>query len=130
MRTDGSDHDARPVTYSGTVDVTLEDQLSCHRCAGPAILETRVPHVIERADGDHVDGTRGVVLCPVCDTDDPDAQGLLALFAVHETITDEVIESAASLIIEWTSRVADRPEPKATDVEPADLDEYWSELDQ
>jgi hypothetical protein len=43
-----------------------------------------------------------VGLCPVCDRDDPRAQGLLAFFAVHETVTDATVESVAALLEEWT----------------------------
>jgi hypothetical protein len=49
-----------------------------------------------------------VGLCPVCDRDDPRAQGLLAFFAVHETVTDATVESVAALLEEWTRRTAAR----------------------
>lgn len=58
-------------------------------------------------------GTRGIGLCARCDNDDPVAHGLLAFFAVHETITDTTVESAAALIDEWTRRVAVRPDDTA-----------------
>lgn len=67
-----------------------------------------MPYQFTRADGSVVHGTRGVGLCPVCDRDDPDTQGVLAFFAVHESVTDETVASAAELLAEWAERVARR----------------------
>lgn len=48
-------------------------------------------------------------MCAACDRDDPDSQGVLAFFALHETVTDDTVASAAALIDEWAHRVDHRP---------------------
>lgn len=88
------------------VDFDVGDELTCHRCDGSLLLTARVPYVVTRADGHHVEGHRGIGLCPSCDAADPTAQGLLAYFAVHKTIHDE--DEAAALIVEWTERASQR----------------------
>jgi hypothetical protein len=65
--------------------------------------------LITRDNSTTADGTRGVGLCASCDRDDSDAQGVLAFFVLHETVTDETVSSAAVLIDEWAQRVARRP---------------------
>jgi len=73
------------------------------------MLVARTSHPLTLADGFQVEGTRGVGLCAGCDRDAPDAQGLLAFFAVHETVSDETVTSVAVLLAEWVDRVAHHP---------------------
>lgn len=51
-----------------------------------------------------VRGTRIVVLCPRCDTDDPAAGPLILFFAVHGQVTGETTEEFASLLRGWASQ--------------------------
>jgi len=90
------------------IEVDVRCGRPCHRCDGPLMLLAQVPHILTGSDGSYVEGTRGVGLCVACDRHDPDAQGLLAFFAVHETVTDDTIHSIATLLQEWIGRVADR----------------------
>ena len=82
------------------------------------MLVARTSHPLTLADGSQVDGTRSVGLCAGCDRDAPDAQGLLAFFTVHETVTDETMTSVAALLAEWIDRVTHHPtlgEPDISD---------------
>jgi uncharacterized protein DUF6300 len=90
------------------IEVDIGIGRSCHRCDGALVLLAQVPHSLTSSDGSHVEGTRGVGLCAACDRHDPDAQGLLAFLAVHETVTDETVHSIASLIDELVDRVVNR----------------------
>lgn len=82
---------------------------SCHRCGdAELLLVTRVPHTITGVEGVPVAGTRGVGLCATCDRDDPDAQGVLAFFAVHEAVADDSVDTVAQLLDEWARCVAAR----------------------
>jgi hypothetical protein len=96
----------------------------CHRCAGVLVLLARIPHRLTSTDGSHVDGTRDVGLCAGCDRHDRDAQGLLAFFAVHETVTDATVHSVAALIDEWLGRVADRQPSRDREVRE-EVDRYF-----
>ncbi|MGV9679174.1 DUF6300 family protein [Nocardia sp. NPDC003482] len=89
-------------------------EVHCHRCGRPALLTARVPHRFQRDDGTVVEGARTVVLCSVCDGGDPDAQGVLAFFALHESVDSDNVESAGSLIGEWIDAMAARPTPDLT----------------
>jgi hypothetical protein len=73
------------------------------------MLVARTSHPLTLADGFQVEGTRGVGLCAGGDHDAPDAQGPLAFFAVHETVTDETVTSVTALLTEWVDRVARDP---------------------
>lgn len=87
------------------------------------MLHARVPHILSRADGSGVGGTRGAVLCGGCDRDDPDAQGLLAFFALHETVTDETLSSVTALIRDWAERVIQRLDIQREEI-AREIDEY------
>ena len=108
------------------MEVRLEDDPRCHRCTGPVTLLAQVSHHLTASGGASV-GHRTIGLCPTCDHDDPDAQGILAFFAVHETVTDDNLPTVAQLIEEWTTRAASRttahPEHRAED-ERADYEDY------
>lgn len=80
----------------------------CHRCDGALILLAQVPHGLTSSDGSRIEGTRSVGICAVCDRHDRDAQGILAFFAVHETVTGDTLDSLVSLIDELVGRVARR----------------------
>jgi Family of unknown function (DUF6300) len=91
------------------IEVCVASGRSCHRCDEPFMLVARMSHPLTLADGSQVEGTRSAGLCAACDRDVPDAQGLLAFFAVHETVTDETLTSVAALLSEWVDRVAHHP---------------------
>ena len=98
-----------------TVELRLEDRITCHRCGGELILQARVPRPAR--DGDPFQGTYNTVgLCTVCDRDDPAAQGILAFFTVHPEITDTTTHTAAALIDEWANRMSART------IKPSDAD--------
>jgi Family of unknown function (DUF6300) len=94
---------------SPEIEVDVAGGRCCHRCDKPLMLVARTSHPLTLADGSRVEGTRSVGLCAGCDRDTPDAQGLLAFFAVHETVTDETVSSVAALLAEWVDRVAHHP---------------------
>lgn len=96
----------------------------CHRCDGPLILIARVPHTLNGADGQSLDGTRGIGLCQACDSTDPDAQGVLAFFTLHSHVGDEQVQEAAALITEWARRVQQRPRPDAPRMSEAEY-RFW-----
>jgi hypothetical protein len=112
-------------------DIEIETSSSphCPLCAQPALLVVRVPHAITRADGTTITGTRGVALCETCDRDDPAAQGLLAYFALYETVGEESVATAGALIREWVNRVIERGVPATHgSAEAADLDARDAEM--
>ena len=102
-----------------TVEFAVSDGLVCHRCDGPLLLVARVPYALVGTDGLLLEGTRGIGLCPRCDSADRDAQGLLAFFAVHQRVTDATVGSAAALIDEWARRVQQRPRPNEQELREA-----------
>jgi hypothetical protein len=110
------------------IEVDVGSGRPCHRCNEVLILLAQVPHVLIGSDGSHVAGTRGVGLCAACDRHDPDAQGLLAFFAVHETVTDETVHSIASLLNEWIGRVADRRASSEREIRD-EVDRYFNSDD-
>lgn len=112
-----------------TVEFEVSDELICHRCDGPLLLAARVPHTLTRVDGAHLEGTRGIGLCPNCDSDDPDAQGVLAFFVLHRKVSDDTVTSAAVLIDEWAQRIQDRPRPDMKEMRDAAEDEHRRWLD-
>lgn len=87
---------------------------SCHRCRGSLYLLLRVPPELARwPAGALGEGTvRLVPLCPRCDRDEPSAQGLLAFFGVHQTISEENAADFAALVNEWVDQL---PIPKTAD---------------
>ncbi|MGK5554683.1 DUF6300 family protein [Actinomadura kijaniata] len=94
----------------------------CVRCDGQALLSARVPHHITRTDGHVVRGTTVVVLCPVCDLDQPAAGALITFFNVHAQITPDLLEQAADLIHAWVDSIR----VPALDVEALDGEvEAW-----
>jgi Family of unknown function (DUF6300) len=101
------------------VEFEVRDNLTCHRCEGPLLLEARIPHSMTGVDGGRIVGTRGIGLCPSCDAEDPAAQGPLAYFTVHETVVDET--EAAAILSEWALRVAVRP----VGIPDEDVPESW-----
>jgi hypothetical protein len=101
------------------IEVHQRELHPCHRCNGPLLLAVSVPHSLRRADGVEVCGHRAVSLCPRCDIDDPAAQGVLAFFVLHASITESNLPDVALLLREWIDHVATRP-PVYTD---ADLEE-------
>jgi hypothetical protein len=55
-----------------------------------------------------------VPVCPRCDSNEPSLQGLLAFFALHETLSDDTVEEFAALVNEMIHRL-----PPARTVDPA-----------
>jgi hypothetical protein len=98
------------------IEVCVAGGQCCHRCDEPFMLVARMSHPLTLADGSEVGGTRGAGLCATCDRDAPDAQGLLAFFTVHETVTDETVTSVAALLAEWVDRVAYQPILRERDI--------------
>lgn len=97
------------------VEISRARPRPCHRCGDLLLISAQVPHSWTRTEGTTVEGLRTVGLCPSCDRGDPDAQGVLAFFALNPTITDDTVSSAAALIEEWAHRVAQRPPPEIPD---------------
>lgn len=93
----------------------------CPRCGNPGLLSALVPHRIENARGDTVQGRAVAVLCAHCDIDDPRAGALISFLIVNGKITDETVAEAGDLITAWV-QVA---KPK-----PLDLDELAAENEQ
>lgn len=85
------------------------DDVPCHRCGRPLLLAARVPQSFTRVDGRAVNGYRTVPLCPRCDRDDSAAQGVLAYFALYQTITDDTVDSAGAVLREWINHMTARP---------------------
>ncbi|WP_438489103.1 DUF6300 family protein [Streptomyces sp. S186] len=69
----------RPATV--TLRMPASAPPPCPRCDTPVLLVARYPHSWHNRSGARVDGFRESVLCAGCDTGDPAAEGLLALFA-------------------------------------------------
>lgn len=113
------------------MDFEVSNELNCHRCDGPILLSARVPHTLTRTSGERTDGTRGIGLCPTCDSKDPDAQGVLAFFALHGSVADHTVASIATLIDEWVHRIVRRPQPAEREMYEAVEHEYrrWREGD-
>jgi hypothetical protein len=84
------------------------------------MLVARLPHTLTRSDDSRVEGSRRIGLCSRCDREDPEAQGLLAFFAVHEAVTDATMPSVAELLAEWTDRVAARQTRSQLDTQRGD----------
>lgn len=99
--------------------------ISCHRCMQSLLLAVRVPHSFARPDHVEVHGWRTVPLCPRCDCDDSAAQGVLAFFTVHETITEDNVYDAGAVLRQWIEHIAAHP-PMCTD---ADLNEEIRQWD-
>lgn len=86
-------------------------RLVCARCTAPALLAARYPHTWHNAAGVPVEGLKETVLCGTCDTDDPTAGRLLALFA--EGGPPQPVR-LAQLITDWLTAVRHRtPDPTA-----------------
>lgn len=79
------------------------------------MLAVRVPDVMPLPDGGEAQVHRTIPLCPRCDSDDPAAQGILALHAVHPRIDVTTAEAAGQLIHEWVHAVVARARPIYTD---------------
>lgn len=83
-----------------TVQVDASTLRRCHRCEGALLLTAKVPHTIGQAAG-----TRTIGVCPVCDRDNTELQGVLAFYAFHAHVTDDNSWEAAELIYEWIDHV-------------------------
>lgn len=105
---------------SGETELVVSRDQHCKRCSGVALLGARVPHGWINRSGVEVDGWRDLVLCPVCDAEDPAAADLLALFAVDGTVTDGNLETFTELASAWAETVAARTvDPEALAEEEA-----------
>ncbi|MFG2141021.1 DUF6300 family protein [Streptomyces sp. NPDC048650] len=80
----------------------------CPRCETPVLLVARHPHAWRNRTGERVDGLRETVLCRSCDTTDPAAGGLLALFAGDGPLDAAHLEAFGGLLHDWLNAVRDR----------------------
>ncbi|MYT28853.1 MULTISPECIES: DUF6300 family protein [unclassified Streptomyces] len=80
----------RPATV--TLRMPTSAPPPCPRCGTPVLLVARYPHCWHNRSGARVDGLRESVLCPGCDSGDPAADGLLALFTGAEAGTETGID--------------------------------------
>lgn len=85
---------------------------ACHRCLGDLCLRLKTT-----VEGDPPT-VRIVPLCPRCDVNAPEAQGLLAFFALHPAVEGGTVDEFAALVAEW---VAVLPPPRVVD--PAAFEE-------
>ncbi|MFE7790393.1 DUF6300 family protein [Streptomyces sp. NPDC057460] len=81
----------------------LADPPHCARCGEPGPVSARFSHSWKNASGEEVPGIREAILCPVCDRDEPAADGLLAFFTVHETLEASQLETFHSLAAAWVA---------------------------
>ena len=96
-------------------DIEVRPHLPCPRCDGELLFSVRHP-VQEAWGGIPVRGCRTATLCPHCHKDAPEAQGLLAFFAVHERITEHTLRDVTGVLQEWLDYVTANP-PTYTDEE-------------
>jgi hypothetical protein len=78
------------------VAVTNGDDLACPECGEEPYLQASLPTP---------DGYAPMVLCPRCHARVPAAKPLLAWFAAHPTVTDEVFDEFAGLVRRWLEEV-------------------------
>ncbi len=74
----------------------------------------------------HLQPEKGMVtfdLCPQCDKDNPQAQGLLAYFACYGAITPEALETFVVLSQQWV-RSLSTPRSVTAELFEADVDAY------
>ncbi|MEU0836030.1 DUF6300 family protein [Streptomyces sp. NPDC005969] len=81
----------------------LADPPNCARCGGPGRVSARFSHSWKNASGEEVPGIREATLCPVCDRDEPTADGLLAFFTVHKTLEPSELETFHNLAAAWVA---------------------------
>jgi hypothetical protein len=87
------------------VEIRLHYHRVCHRCDGELLLSARARVTIDWVEGQRIPSRRTVTLCPQCHRDLPEAQGLLAFFALYSQLTRETVREATVLIREWLSTV-------------------------
>jgi hypothetical protein len=68
---------------------------------------------------------RTIPLCARCDANDPAAQGILAMHAVHPRIDVTTVDAAGQLILEWVDAVVARGRPTYTDEMLSDDVQQW-----
>jgi hypothetical protein len=86
------------------LDLVLLERFRCLRCEGKLLVSVRVPYPMQVLNGSTVHGSCMVRLCPVCDSGNADAQGLIAFFTLHETATCSESDEFAALLREWIDR--------------------------
>lgn len=74
----------------------------CHRCGGELYLAVTAPHPT-------MPGDRLMVLCPQCDADDPDAQELLAWFAIYSVVDTSDLADLEVRVGHWVAAMQERP---------------------
>lgn len=109
---------------SANPDVEVSPERPCRRCGGALLLAVQVPVPVENARGQSVTSYRTATLCPRCDRDNRAAQGVLAFFTVHETITPETVEQAIPLLQEWVENLIQHP-PVYTEQELEEDIDRW-----
>ncbi|WP_225859272.1 DUF6300 family protein [Streptomyces albicerus] len=85
----------------------------CPRCETPVVLVARYPHTWRNRAGERIDGLKETVLCRSCDTDDPAAGELLALFAADGQLSAVCREAFDRLVHDWLNVVRDRTPNRA-----------------
>ncbi|MFE9868331.1 DUF6300 family protein [Streptomyces sp. NPDC005506] len=81
----------------------LADPPNCPRCGEPGPVSAQFSHSWKNASGEKVPGIREVMLCPVCNRDEPAADGLLAFLAAHETLEPSELETFHNLSAAWVA---------------------------
>ncbi|WP_225727200.1 MULTISPECIES: DUF6300 family protein [unclassified Nocardia] len=81
-------------------EVSVVDDLPCHRCGDTLICSVRVPHSFLREDGVEVRGMRTVGLCPNCAGDNPAARVVIDHFRAGSRLLDIAVPLG-----EWLSEV-------------------------
>jgi hypothetical protein len=94
--------------------IQVDEQPPCRRCGQRLLLTATVP-VPDRPT------LRPLALCSRCHAHDPAAQGLLAWFAIHDTITAEALPQVQALAAEWVAAAAARPGGISSEQAEADL---------
>jgi hypothetical protein len=88
--------------------VQVDDLPSCGRCGRTGLMLARFPNSWKNQRGEDVAGFREVLLCSSCDTADPAAAQLLALFDMNDQLNEQRFPLFADLAADWTAVVARR----------------------